>query len=151
MSKRAPILLGLIAFATTSVFAQGLETTAKKDDWEEINFEFDSDILTDGYPSLLRLADLLNENGDYTVALVGHTDFRGSDNYNVGLGRRRSETVKAFLVKYGAGDNQIALETQGRVNPQGPERNRRRPFHEPPRHDDAEGRRWQPGERRQRR
>ncbi len=84
MSKRAPILLGLIAFATTSVFAQGLETTAKKDDWEEINFEFDSDILTDGYPSLLRLADLLNENGDYTVALVGHTDFRGSDNYNVG-------------------------------------------------------------------
>jgi hypothetical protein len=38
-------------------FAQGLTTSASKDDWEEINFEFNSSILSDGYPSLLRLAD----------------------------------------------------------------------------------------------
>ena len=120
MSKRVPILLGLIAFATTSAFAQGLETSAKSDDWEEINFEFDSDILSDGYPSLLRLADLLNKNGDYTVELVGHTDFRGSDQYNVGLGRRRSDTVKAFLLKYGAREGQITIETQGESTPKVP-------------------------------
>ena len=31
----------------------------RKDDWEEINFEFNSSVLSDGFPSLLRLAELL--------------------------------------------------------------------------------------------
>ena len=44
------------------LFAQGLNTTASKDDWEEINFEFNSPVLTDGYPSLLRLAEMLQQN-----------------------------------------------------------------------------------------
>ena len=53
------------------VFGQGLNTTQTKDDWEEINFEFDSAILTDGFPSLLRLAELLGQHSDYRVTLVG--------------------------------------------------------------------------------
>jgi len=43
------------------LFAQGLQTTATKDDWEEINYEFNSSILSDGYPTLLRLAELLQQ------------------------------------------------------------------------------------------
>ena len=106
-----PITLFFVG--ATSVLGQGLDTTAQKDDWEEINFEFDSDVLTDGYPSLLRLAELLNQNTDYKVALNGHTDFRGSDQYNDGLGRRRAETVRAFLLKYGARDSQISVVSRG--------------------------------------
>ncbi|MCB9385087.1 MAG: OmpA family protein [Bryobacterales bacterium] len=102
----------------STLVAQGLETDAKPDDWEEINFEFDSSILSDGYPSLLRLADLLSKNSDYTVQLVGHTDFRGSDEYNLGLGRRRAETVHSFLVKYGAKDGQITVQTAGEGTPE---------------------------------
>jgi uncharacterized cupredoxin-like copper-binding protein len=100
-----------------SAFAQGLETNASSTDWEEINFEFDSAVLSDGYPSLLRLAELLNQNPDYRVSLRGHTDFRGSDQYNVGLGRRRAEMVQTFLTKYGARGNQISLETLGEGAP----------------------------------
>ena len=110
----------LIAFAlcgALSLSAQGLDTDARPDDWEEINFEFDSSILSDGYPSLLRLADLLKANSDYTVELIGHTDFRGSDEYNVGLGMRRAETVKSFLLKYGAADGQATIRTQGEGQP----------------------------------
>jgi hypothetical protein len=39
----------------------------------EINFEFNSYILSDGYPSLLRIAELLNRNQDYRVRVEGHT------------------------------------------------------------------------------
>ena len=75
-------------------YAQGLETTAKKDDWEEINFEFDSAVLSDGYPSLLRLAELLSQNADYRVDCGATPTFAGPDQYNIALGRRRAETVR---------------------------------------------------------
>ncbi|MBI1353631.1 MAG: OmpA family protein [Acidobacteria bacterium] len=117
MASKFALLPALVCFGAASIFAQGLDTTAQKDDWEEINFEFDSSILSDGYPSLLRLADLLSSNSDYKVELVGHTDFRGADAYNVDLGRRRSETVKAFLLKYGARDGQITIATRGEAEP----------------------------------
>ncbi|MEX2299321.1 MAG: OmpA family protein [Bryobacterales bacterium] len=113
MAKRLLLIFLSVFLCAGSVFAQGLETAANKNDWEEINFEFDSAVLSDGYPSLLRLAELLNQNADYRVSLRGHTDFRGSDQYNVGLGRRRAEMVQTFLVKYGARDTQIGLETLG--------------------------------------
>jgi outer membrane protein OmpA-like peptidoglycan-associated protein len=51
---------------------------ASKDDWEEINFEYDHAILTDGFPSLLRLAELLSRQPDYKVRLEGHGDQMGT-------------------------------------------------------------------------
>ena len=57
MKKLAAI--GAISLLASSLLAQGLNTGGQtKDDWEEINFEFNSSILSDGYPSLLRLAEL---------------------------------------------------------------------------------------------
>ncbi len=102
---------------TASLDAQGLTTAAQKDDWEEINFEFDSSVLSDGYPSLLRLAELLNLRPNYKVKLEGHTDSRGSDRYNDKLAMERAETVRNFLVKYGARASQIEVAGQGRRSP----------------------------------
>jgi len=48
MATRIILVLSLLTFGAQAVFAQGLETTASPEDWEEINFEFDSDILSDG-------------------------------------------------------------------------------------------------------
>ncbi len=120
MSLRSTLPITLFVLGVSSLFGQGLDTTAQKDDWEEINFEFDSAVLTDGYPSLLRLADLLNQNPDYKVELIGNTDFRGTDEYNIGLGRRRAETVQSFLIKYGARQDQITINSQGEQSPKVP-------------------------------
>jgi hypothetical protein len=106
-----------VCFCAALVSAQGLTTTATKDDWEEINFEFNSAILSDGYPSLLRLAELLQAHPDYKVTLQGNTDSLGSSRYNDGLSRRRADTVKNFLVKYGAGAAQIVMSGQGKRQP----------------------------------
>lgn len=118
MTRTWSILLALCLSTAGVLLGQGLDTTASKTDWEEINFEFDSEILSDGYPSLLRLADLLATNSDYTVELIGHADFRGPEQYNEGLGDRRAATVKAFLVKYGARDAQITTRSQGESVPE---------------------------------
>jgi uncharacterized cupredoxin-like copper-binding protein len=90
---------------------------ASKDDWEEINFEFNSAVLTDGFPSLLRLSELLNKNPDYRVKLDGHTDYIGSEKYNEKLSQRRAEAVKAFLEKYGARPGQLELVPRGKRSP----------------------------------
>src|SRR5579884_2830144 len=101
MFRRYTAIGALLLCCTTGLLAQGLNTRATKNDWEEINFEFNSSILSDGYPSLLRLADLMTQHRDYRVKVTGHTDYVGSAPYNDKLALRRAEAVKAFLVKYG--------------------------------------------------
>jgi hypothetical protein len=109
--------IGAIGVMASCIFAQGLTTTATKNDWEEINFEFNSSILSDGYPSLLRLADLLGQHKDYQVKVIGHTDYVGSAAYNDKLAVSRGNTVRDFLVKYGAGAAQITASGDGKRNP----------------------------------
>jgi hypothetical protein len=117
MKKLAAIgALGLLA---STLFAQGLNTAGQaKDDWEEINFEFNSSILSDGYPSLLRLAELLSQHRDYRVKVAGHTDYVGSARYNDRLALQRAESVKAFLVKYGASPDQVTTSGDGKRAPE---------------------------------
>jgi hypothetical protein len=99
------------------LFAQGLTTNATKDDWEEINFEFNSSVLVDGYPSLLRLAELLHQNAEYRVTVDGNADGIGSNRYNDKLAASRATMVQSFLVKYGAGANQITVMAHGKRQP----------------------------------
>lgn len=109
--------LGLLA---SGLFGQGLNPpgTQTKDDWEEINFEFNSSILSDGYPSLLRLADLLSQHRDYHVKVTGNTDYIGSARYNDKLAMERANTVKEFLVKYGVNPDQVTTAGNGLRDPE---------------------------------
>ncbi len=115
--QRYASLLVLVLVFCAGLSAQGLDTSASKTDWEEINFEFNSHILTDGYPSLLRMAELLQQNAGYKVRIEGNADVIGSNRYNERLGQRRADAVKAFLVKYGARDGQLTTATFGESKP----------------------------------
>lgn len=114
------VLAAVLTLLAGGLFGQGLTTTASPTDWEEINFEFDSAILSDGYPSLLRLAELLKANPDYRVRVVGHTDYVGSSSYNNKLALSRANAVREFLVKYGAAANQITTSGEGKNAPTAP-------------------------------
>ncbi|HYW42311.1 MAG TPA: OmpA family protein [Bryobacteraceae bacterium] len=117
MMKLAAI--GALGVMASCLYSQGLNPGGQtKDDWEEINFEFNSSILSDGYPSLLRLAELLGQHKDYRVKVTGHTDYVGSAAYNDKLGMQRAEAVKAFLVKYGAAPAQITTAGDGKRSPE---------------------------------
>jgi hypothetical protein len=110
--------IGAIGVFSTCLFAQGLNTNQTKDQWEEINFEFNSSILSDGYPSLLRLAEMLSQHRDYHVKVTGNTDYVGSARYNDRLAMQRAETVRAFLVKYGATADQVSTAGDGKKDPE---------------------------------
>jgi len=96
--------------------AQVIEPRATPTDWEEINFEFNQAVLVDGFPSLLRLADLLKQHPDYKVTLVGNADQIGSTRYNDTLSLKRANAVAQFLQKYGANANQIQVRGDGKKN-----------------------------------
>ncbi len=123
MVRRCIGLLSTALLVGTGLWAQGLDTQASKDDWEEINFDFNSSVLVDGFPSLLRLAELLQTNGGYKVRVEGHTDGIGSDSFNQKLGLDRATTVRDFLVKYGARTNQIETISRGKAAPKVPNPN----------------------------
>jgi outer membrane protein OmpA-like peptidoglycan-associated protein len=107
--------------AANSPVPQGwVNTRATKDDWEEINFDFNSSILTDGFPTLLWLADFLRANPDYRVMVTGNTDYIGGTPYNERLALARATVVKDFLVKYGASPGQIAANGEGKRDPELP-------------------------------
>src|SRR5579862_12588 len=117
MKKLAAI--GALGLMASCLFGQGMNTGGQaKDDWEEINFEFNSSILSDGYPSLLRLADVLSQHRDYRVKVTGNTDYVGSAAYNEKLAMQRAESVKAFLIKYGADAGQITTASEGKRVPE---------------------------------
>lgn len=109
-------LAALFALLSLSALAQ-MPAGVQKEDWEEINFEFNSSVLTDGFPSLLRLAELLDKNPAFRVKLDGHTDSIGSEKYNEKLSQKRAEAVKSFLEKYGARPTQIEIIPRGKRNP----------------------------------
>ncbi|MBI4877134.1 MAG: OmpA family protein [Acidobacteria bacterium] len=115
--KRALAVLFVALWTLPLALGQGMQTTANKDDWEEINFEFNSSVLSDGYPSLLRLAELLGKNPAFKIKLEGHTDSIGSVGYNDKLGMARANAVKSFLVKYGAQAAQIDAVSYGKKQP----------------------------------
>ena len=117
MFRRPLIWFVLLTLSVAGLMAQGQSTTATRDDWEEINFETNSAVLTDGYPSLLRLAELLTKNPGYKVRVEGHTDGLGSKRANEKLGMQRAQAVKSFLEKYGSRPDQVSATTQGMGQP----------------------------------
>jgi hypothetical protein len=120
MFNRFTAFVAVLPLVAVGVCAQGLDTKASKNDWEEINFEFNSSVLVDGYPSLLRVAELLQTHPGYKVRVEGHTDIIGGGPYNEKLGQARADTVRDFLVKYGASAAQITTGTRGKVDPKYP-------------------------------
>ncbi len=120
MFNRFAALLAVLPFVAVGAYAQGLDTKASPNDWEEINFEFNSSVLVDGYPSLLRVAELLKAHPGYKVRVEGHADIIGSGSYNDKLGQARADTVRDFLVKYGASAGQISTGTRGKADPKYP-------------------------------
>jgi hypothetical protein len=117
ISTRLTTWLVVLPVLASSVFAQGINTTASKDDWEEINFEYNSSVLVDGFPSLLRISELLQKNAGYKVKVEGHTDTLGGNDYNEKLGMARANSVRDFLVKYGARGGQVEVSTRGKLDP----------------------------------
>ena len=67
----------------------------------DILFDFDkADIKPTAETELTKLGLIIREKRTGDVTIIGHTDAKGSDNYNMGLSDRRADSVKNWLVKH---------------------------------------------------
>jgi peptidoglycan-associated lipoprotein len=84
-----------------------------------IYYDLDKFDVKDEYRSLIEAhAKYLRENPGARMLIQGNTDERGSREYNVGLGQRRSDGVKKMLILLGARENQIESVSLGEEKPQ---------------------------------
>ena len=83
-----------------------------------IYFDFDSFVVKPEYQPLVDPhARVLQANRGRGVALEGHTDERGSREYNLALGQKRAEAVRRALTLVGASDAQVEAVSFGEEKP----------------------------------
>lgn len=85
-------------------------------------FDYDkSDVRDDARQVLTKIADSLKRafaaDPSFTIVVEGHCDERGSAEYNLGLGDRRSTAAKDFLVQLGVPDGKIRNISYGKDRP----------------------------------
>ena len=72
---------------------------------------------TDGQPVVRAHSEFLNKNRNQHVLLQGNTDERGTAEYNLALGQRRSEAVKNAMSALGVNTSQIEAVSLGKEKP----------------------------------
>ena len=81
-------------------------------------FDFDQAIVRrSGHDELNKHAKVLSADSGLRVRLEGHADERGTREYNLALGERRVNAVRAFLVAQGAARMQIEVISYGEEKP----------------------------------
>jgi peptidoglycan-associated lipoprotein len=83
-----------------------------------IFYDLDQYDIKDQYKPLIEAhARYLRDNPGRKILVQGNTDERGSREYNVGLGQKRSEGVKKMLLLLGAREEQIESVSLGEEKP----------------------------------
>ncbi len=83
-----------------------------------VYFEFDkSDLTPEGAKVVQDAAAAYKQTGSARIAVTGYTDLAGTQKYNLGLSKRRADTVRGALVRQGVPDGAIAEAWRGKENP----------------------------------
>jgi OOP family OmpA-OmpF porin len=81
-------------------------------------FDFDKAVLKpEGKTTLQNLVATLKDTDIEVIVATGHTDWTGSDAYNLKLSMRRAKAVKAFLVSKGIPEARVFVEGKGESQP----------------------------------
>lgn len=75
------------------------------------------DLSTQARDTLRRQADWMKLYTDTTAVIEGHADERGTREYNLALGARRANSVKAFLISQGVAPNRLESISYGKERP----------------------------------
>ncbi|HTK53025.1 MAG TPA: peptidoglycan-associated lipoprotein Pal [Gemmatimonadaceae bacterium] len=83
-----------------------------------IYFDLDrSDITDDSRAKLDAKVPVLSQNTAVRIRIAGHTDSRGSDEYNLALGQRRAAAAKRYLTDRGIDGSRIEIVSFGEERP----------------------------------
>lgn len=84
-----------------------------------ISFDFDSSVITEEASKVIWevLNDVRKIEGNYIVNIKGHADRVGKKRYNEKLSKRRTNTVRHYLVKNGIENSKIKESWNGEIDP----------------------------------
>ncbi|HEU4632102.1 MAG TPA: peptidoglycan-associated lipoprotein Pal [Gemmatimonadaceae bacterium] len=83
-----------------------------------VYFEFDqAELAEDARMTLDAKVPVLVANPGLRLRIAGHTDSRGSDEYNVALGQRRAVMVREYLVQHGVDASRLDVVSYGEERP----------------------------------
>ena len=81
-------------------------------------FDFDrAELRLVSKADLRKLAKVMRDNPTFRLKLIGHTDSKGTDEYNVSLSERRAENAQAYLRSLGVNQARMSMEYKGEVAP----------------------------------
>lgn len=115
MDKQAKEIKETLPGAEVERVGEGIKVTMKEN---MVNFGFDSSNLTSAaMANLDKLAEVLKNNPDTNINIYGHTDSKGSDEYNLSLSERRAAAVKSYLVSKGIASSRMLTMGVGEKEP----------------------------------
>ena len=86
---------------------------------ETVYFAYDSSVLSNSAKQTLRsnMSWFKKSKRISRIELEGHCDSMGSEAYNIGLGLRRAQAVKTFLISLAMSDDQFSIVSYGEERP----------------------------------
>jgi len=95
-----------------------LDRRAARVEGEPIYFDFDKSFIKPEYRAILKeKAEFLKDNPNISVRIEGNCDERGTNEYNIALGERRSTSARNFLVSLGVSSYRIETMSYGEERP----------------------------------
>ena len=114
MDKQAEELKADLAGATVERIGEGIKITFDSG----FMFGFDSYKLTSNTTTnLSNLATTLNKYEDTDILIEGHTDKKGSEEYNMDLSKSRSQSVAEYLERLSVKSSRITTQGYGELQP----------------------------------
>lgn len=97
------------------------QTAREKFESDDVYFEYDSAaLMPEAQSVLMEKSEWLQNNPQVNVVIEGHTDERGTVAYNLALGDRRAESVRAFLMELGVDTGRMRTVSYGEERPLDP-------------------------------
>ena len=104
--------------STSGSGAAGQQADSRIPEVRTIYFDYDRDTIKSEYESVVMAhARYLRANPNARVVLHGHTDERGTREYNLALGERRANSVQDYLTANGVNPDRIVTISWGKEKP----------------------------------
>jgi len=113
------LLLGVGIYA----YLQSRKKDVKEDEvlqstFDNLTFEFGKSIINpSSFPSLDKLASVLVKKPEWKLSIVGHTDDKGSAEFNLKLSKARAKAVADYLISKGVLATSVTSDGLGEAKP----------------------------------
>jgi peptidoglycan-associated lipoprotein len=119
-TAKTPILPGTAATGAPGAAgaAAGMASMVGDYTFENIYFDYDRSSINPAAGDILKKhAAWLKKNAGYLVKVEGYCDERGTEAYNISLGKKRANAAKAYLAKQGVSAKRISTVSYGEGKP----------------------------------